>query len=70
VRTAGALDSSTVVEEVVGGNLVRFAVFPHRKHKDLLSIGIFLDVAKRERQRREVVWRGCWLPTEIAVVRT
>lgn len=48
VRTNGAHNSSTVVEEVLGGDLVRFAVFPHGKHKDLLSVGIFLNVAKLE----------------------
>jgi hypothetical protein len=55
VRTAGARDPSTVVEEVLDGNLVRFAVFPHGKHKDLLSVGIFLDVAKLEAAKAELV---------------
>jgi hypothetical protein len=55
VRTAGARDPSTVVEEVLGGNLVRFAVFPHGKQKDLLSVGIFLDVARLEAAKAELV---------------
>src|SRR5439155_19126027 len=55
VRTAGGRDPSTVVEEVLGGNLVQFAVFPHGKRKDLLSVGIFLDVAKLEAAKAELV---------------
>lgn len=48
VRTNGARDPSIVAGEVLDGDLVRFAVFPHGKRKDLLSVGIFLDVAKLE----------------------
>lgn len=55
VRTDGAKDPSTVVEEVLGGSLVRFAVFPHGRNKDLLSVGIFLDVAKLEAAKTRLV---------------
>jgi hypothetical protein len=55
VRTAGARDPSTVVGEVLDGDLVRFAVFPHGKHKDLLSVGIFMDVAKLEAAKAQLL---------------
>ena len=55
VRTAGGRDPGTVVEEVLDGNLVRFAVFPHGRHKDLLSVGIFLDTAKLAAAKAELV---------------
>lgn len=55
VRTAGASDPSTVVEEVLSGDLVRFAVFPHGRHKGLLSVGIFVDVAKLEAARAQLL---------------
>jgi len=55
VRTAGGRDPSTVVEEVLDGNPVRFAVFPHGTRKELLSVGIFLDVAKLEAAKAQLV---------------
>lgn len=55
VRTAGAADPATVVEEVLSGDLVRFAVFPHGRHKDLLSVGIFMDVARLEAARDQLL---------------
>ena len=48
VKTAGAVNPQTVVEEVLHGDLARFAVFPHAKRDKLLSVGLFLDVAKLE----------------------
>jgi hypothetical protein len=55
VRTAGATNPETVVGEVLAGDLVRFAVFPHGTHKDLLSVGIFLDVAKLESAKAQLL---------------
>lgn len=55
VRTEGLRDPSAVVEEVLGGNLVRLAVFPHGKRKDLLSVGIFLDLPKLEAAKTKLV---------------
>ena len=55
VRTAGARNPATAVEEVLGGDLVRFAVFPHGKHKDLLSVGIFLNIAKLEAAKERLL---------------
>jgi hypothetical protein len=44
IRTNGAANPQTVVGEVLGNDLARFAVFPHGKHKDLLSVGLFLNL--------------------------
>jgi hypothetical protein len=55
VRTDGSQDPSTVVEEVLDGSLVRLAVFPHGKRKDLLSVGIFLDLPKLEAAKTKLV---------------
>jgi hypothetical protein len=55
VKTAGAANPQTVVEEVLDGDLVRFAVFPHGKRKHLLSVGIFLDVARLEAAKAKLL---------------
>jgi hypothetical protein len=55
VKTAGAANAQAVVEEVLNDDLVRFAVFPHGTHKDLLSVGIFLNVAKLEAAKAELL---------------
>lgn len=48
VKTDGAADPNVAVEQVLGDDLVRFAVFPHGKHKHLLSVGLFLNVPRFE----------------------
>ncbi len=48
VKTAGARNPETVVQEVLNGDLVRFAVFPHGSRDHALSVGIFLNIAKLE----------------------
>ncbi len=55
VRTAGAKDHSVAVEDVLGGDLVRFAVFPHAQHKSLLSVGIFLNIPKFEKAKASLL---------------
>ena len=55
VKTAGAANPQTVVEEVLNDDLVRFAVFPHGKHKHLLSVGMFLNIAKLEAAKAELL---------------
>src|SRR5262245_49412570 len=55
VRTEGAQDPSTVVEEVLDGSLARLAVYPHGNRKDLLSVGIFLDLPKLEAAKAKLV---------------
>ena len=46
VRTAGGPDDATILESVLGNDTARFAVFPHGKHKGLLSVGLFLNLPK------------------------
>jgi hypothetical protein len=55
VRTAGAHDPVVAVEQVLGDDLVRFAVFPHGKHKNLLSVGLFLNVPKFEQAKANLL---------------
>lgn len=55
VKTAGAANPQTVVGEVLNDDLVRFAVFPHSTHKHLLSVGLFLNVAKLEAAKAELL---------------
>jgi hypothetical protein len=55
VKTAGAANPQTVVEEVLNDDLVRFAVFPHGTHKHLLSVGMFLNIAKLEAAKAELL---------------
>jgi hypothetical protein len=44
VRTEGGPDDATILMNVVGQDTARFAVFPHGKHKHLLSVGLFLNL--------------------------
>lgn len=55
VRTAGAANPQTVVAEVLGPDLVRFAVYPHGKHKDLQSVGIFLNAAQLQQAQASLL---------------
>ncbi len=55
VKTAGAANPETVVGEVLNQDLVRFAVFPHAKKNHLLSVGIFLNVAKLEAAKAQLL---------------
>ena len=55
VKTAGAANPQTVLEEVLNDDLVRFAVFPHGKRKGLLSVGLFLNLAKLEAAKAELM---------------
>jgi hypothetical protein len=55
VRTAGAANPQTVLGEVLNDDLARFAVFPHGTHKHLLSVGLFLNVAKLEAAKAELL---------------
>lgn len=55
VKTAGSANPQTVLEEVLNDDLARFAVFPHGTHKHLLSVGLFLNVAKLEAAKAELL---------------
>lgn len=55
VKTTGAANPETVVGEVLNQDMVRFAVFPHAKKNHLLSVGIFLNVAKLEAAKAQLL---------------
>jgi hypothetical protein len=55
VKTAGAANPQTVVEEVLDGDLARLAVFPHGKRKNLLSVGLFLNLPKLQAAQAQLM---------------
>jgi hypothetical protein len=55
VKTTGAANPQIVVSEVLNQDLVRFAVFPHARYDKLLSVGIFLNVAKLEAAKAQLL---------------
>ncbi len=55
VKTAGAANPQTVLQEVLNDDLARFAVFPHGKRKGVLSVGLFLNLAKFEAAKAELM---------------
>jgi hypothetical protein len=46
VRTTGEPNVASIIEDIVGNDTARFAVFPHGKHKGLLSVGLVLNLPK------------------------
>ena len=44
VRTDGGQTDATILMSVLGQDRARFAVFPHGKHKYVLSLGLFLSI--------------------------
>jgi hypothetical protein len=48
VRTDGGQSDATILTNVLGQDRARFAVFPHGKHKSLLSLGLFLNIPQLE----------------------
>lgn len=55
VRTEGAPNAQTVVAEVLGNDLARLVVFPHGKHKHLLSVGLFLNTAQMQQAEAKLL---------------
>ena len=55
VRTDGGSGDATILMNVLGDDVARFAVFPHGKHKHLLSIGLFLNLPKLEMQKQKLL---------------
>jgi len=44
VKTDGGQTDAVILANVLGPDNARFAVFPHGKYKDLLSVGLFLNL--------------------------
>lgn len=44
IKTDGGQTDSVILTNVLEGDTARFAVFPHGKHKHLISLGLFLNL--------------------------
>lgn len=44
IKTDGGQTDAVILTNVLGNDSARFAVFPHGKHKDLLSVGLFINL--------------------------
>jgi hypothetical protein len=55
IRTDGGPDDATILMNVLGQDRARFAVFPHGKHKHLLSVGLFLNIPQLEADKAKLV---------------
>jgi hypothetical protein len=54
VRTDGGPDDATILMNVLGQDRARFAVYPHGKHKHLLSVGLFLNIPQLESDKAKL----------------
>jgi hypothetical protein len=54
VRTDGGADDATILMNVLGQDRARFAVYPHGKHKHLLSVGLFLNIPQLESDKAKL----------------
>ncbi len=54
VRTDGGTGDATILMNVLGQDRARFAVFPHGKHKHLLSVGLFLNIPQLEADKAKL----------------
>lgn len=55
IKTEGGADDATILQNVLEDDTVRFAVFPHGKHKDLLSVGLFVNLPAIEAGKQKLV---------------
>ena len=54
VQTDGGQDDATILMNVLGQDRARFAVYPHGKHKHLLSVGLFLNIPQLEADKAKL----------------
>jgi hypothetical protein len=54
VTPAWCKDDATILTNVLGEDRARFAVFPHGKHKHLLSVGLFLNIPQLEADKAKL----------------
>lgn len=54
VRTDGGAADATILMNVLGQDRARFAVYPHGKHKHLLSVGLFLNIPQFEADKAKL----------------
>ena len=55
VKTDGGNTDAGIVMQVVGQDTARFAVFEHGRHKNLLSVGLFLNLPLLEEDKEKLV---------------
>lgn len=54
VKTDGGQSDATILTNVLGQDRARFAVFPHGKHNNLLSVGLFLNIPQLEADKAKL----------------
>lgn len=55
IRTDGGQSDSVILTNVLEGDTARFAVFPHGKHKGLLSVGLFLNLPQLQAAQQKLI---------------
>lgn len=55
IKTEGGADDATILQNVLEDDTVRLAVFPHGKHKDLLSVGLFVNLPLLEEGKQKLL---------------
>jgi hypothetical protein len=55
MKTDGGQADALILANVLGPDTARFAVFPHGKHKDLLSVGMFLNLPQLQADQAKLV---------------
>lgn len=55
IRTDGGQSDSVILTNVLEGDTARFAVFPHGKHKGLLSVGLFLNLPQLQAAQQKLL---------------
>jgi len=55
IRTDGGQSDAVILTNVLEGDTARFAVFPHGKHKSLLSVGLFLNLPQLQAAQQKLL---------------
>ena len=55
VKTDGGQTDAVILANVLGNDNARFAVFPHGKYKDLLSVGLFLNLPQLQADQAKLI---------------
>lgn len=55
VRTEGGSDPTALVAQTLGSGAAKFAVFAHGKRKDLISVGLFINIATLQNSKETLV---------------
>lgn len=55
IKTEGGANDATILQNVLEDDTIRLAVFPHGKHKDLLSVGLFVNLPLLEAGKQKLL---------------